>query len=338
VLSNALKDFVAGRFGEDAGTQILVSLLIPFLAYLLASAIGGSGVLGAVTAGIAMSYEERAGRAEGLTRLQRTAVWDLMRFAGNGAIFVLLGHQLPEIARGTMRATAQAGQSIASIVLYVAAIALLIWVLRFAWSLVSLRLVLPGALGGRGASRLRLAAIAALAGARGAISLSGIMTLPLLLPDGSDFPCRDLVILLAAGVIVVTLLAASLGIPPLLSGIEDAPGSRALRLEREARLAAAKAAIAEIEAAAGPGALAQDAHRAGLIDRYRQVLASVDEGPMAGQRRVWSADRESRLALAALRAERSELLRIAQHGELPDEIRVRLVREIDMLEAYLLLR
>jgi len=336
LVASAVKDFVSGRFGEEVGTQILVSLLIPFLAYLLATAIGGSGVLGAVSAGIAMSYEERAGRAEGLTRLQRTAVWDLVRFVGNGAIFVLLGHQLPEIALGTMRVASQAGQSALWILLCIAAVVLLIWTLRLAWSLVTLRLVLPATfLAERPGQRVRLAAIASLAGARGAISLSGIMTLPLLLPDGRDFPCRDLVIFLAAGVIVVTLLAASLGIPPLLGGVAEKPGSRSVRLERQARQAAANAAIAAIQTR---GCTAPEAHRAGLLERYRHILATIDEDLPDAQRRLWPADRGSGLALAALRAERSELLRIAQHGELPDDLRIRLVREIDLLEAYLLLR
>lgn len=336
---NALKDLVAKRFGEDIGNQILISLLIPFLAYLLASAVGASGVLGAVTAGIAMSYEERAGRAEGLTRLQRAVVWDLVRFVGNGAIFVLLGHQLPGIARGSMRATAQAGESAGWIALCVVAIVMVIWLLRFAWSLISLRLVMPAAAPGESrAGRLRLAAIASLAGARGAISLSAVMTLPLLLPDGSAFPCRDLVIFLAAGVIMVTLLAATAGIPPLLRGMREPSVSRAVELERHARLAAAQAAIAHIEAKTDIDAATLDAQRAGLVARYRRILEVGEEMPLDGHRRLWSAGREHELALSALRAERAELLRLAQHGDLPDEIRVRLVREIDVLEAYLLLR
>ena len=62
-----------------------------------------------------------------------------------------------------------------------------------------------------------------LAGVRGAITLAGILTLPLALDDGTPFPARDLAIFLAAGVIVVTLLAATFALPPILRGLELPP-------------------------------------------------------------------------------------------------------------------
>ncbi|WP_312691101.1 cation:proton antiporter, partial [Escherichia coli] len=54
----ALKGFVTRKFGEDSGSQVLVSLLIPFAAYELAEILGGSGILAAVAAGVTMSYAE----------------------------------------------------------------------------------------------------------------------------------------------------------------------------------------------------------------------------------------------------------------------------------------
>ncbi|WP_395665001.1 cation:proton antiporter [Methylocella sp.] len=62
-LANAAKDRIARRFGEETGTQILISLLIPFGAYLAAEHVQASGVLAAVCAGVAMGHEERTGRA-----------------------------------------------------------------------------------------------------------------------------------------------------------------------------------------------------------------------------------------------------------------------------------
>lgn len=66
-LVNQLKSRISKRFGEETGTQILVSLLIPFGAYLLAEHLGCSGILAAVAAGVTMSYAEFTGMAGGET-------------------------------------------------------------------------------------------------------------------------------------------------------------------------------------------------------------------------------------------------------------------------------
>ena len=87
-----------GRFGEEPGAALLVNLLIPFAAYLLAEEINASGILAAVAAGITMSYVELSGRTSGSMRVQRTAVWNTLQFSFNGFMFVLLGEQLPRIA------------------------------------------------------------------------------------------------------------------------------------------------------------------------------------------------------------------------------------------------
>src|SRR3712207_2606129 len=94
------KAWVATRFEENTGALILVSLLIPFGAYLVAEHLHCSGILAAVAAGITMSYAELWGYVRGETRMQRTAVWNTVQFAANGAVFVLLGEQMPRILSG----------------------------------------------------------------------------------------------------------------------------------------------------------------------------------------------------------------------------------------------
>ena len=75
------------RLGEESGSQILVSLLIPFASYLLAEQLGGSGILAAVAAGVTMSFVEASGGALAVTRIRRSTVWDMIQFAANGVIF-----------------------------------------------------------------------------------------------------------------------------------------------------------------------------------------------------------------------------------------------------------
>ncbi|RBJ83062.1 Na+/H+ antiporter, partial [Xanthomonas oryzae pv. oryzae] len=128
------------HFGEEPGSAILVNLLTPFAAYLLAEAFHASGILAAVAAGITMSYVEMAGNAPGNMRLQRSAVWDTVQFTFNGIIFVLLGEQLPGILDGAVRSVQEAGHlNPWWLAVYVATISASLMALRFVWVFLSLR-------------------------------------------------------------------------------------------------------------------------------------------------------------------------------------------------------
>ena len=67
-IASAAKNWVSRHFGEETGSQILISLLIPFGAYLLSEHLHCSGILAAVAAGITMSYVEQSGQALPITR------------------------------------------------------------------------------------------------------------------------------------------------------------------------------------------------------------------------------------------------------------------------------
>lgn len=343
LLANAAKDWAARMFGEETGTQILISLLLPFGSYVVADRIGASGILAAATSGIAMSYEELAGRALAGTRIRRAAVWDALQFAGNGVIFVLLGQQLTGVVDRAGQAIRQTGrQDEAWLFVYVAAISCALLIIRCLWTWAALRVILLRA-GRRGqtinASGWRLIAATSLAGVRGAVSLSGVMTLPLFLEDGSSFPARDLAILLAAGVIVVTLVAANVGLPYVLSGIRIPPGTPGQQQEDEARCAAARAAIVAVERALhDAGDATEDADlfsQAGarLIAHYHEQIELRRSNGADARRGLQIDEVERKLRLLALGAEREELYRIAQSGKLTDELVRDLVREVDLQES-----
>ena len=76
---------------------------------------------------------------------------------------------------------------------------------------------------------------AALAGIRGSVTLAGVLSVPLALPDGSPFPARDLLIFLASGVIVFSLFGGCFGLPIVLQGLLLPPGDLQEREGREAR-------------------------------------------------------------------------------------------------------
>src|SRR5690606_18654747 len=97
-------------------------------------------------------------------------------------------------------------------------------VLRFVWVWISLKVTVFRACR-RGEARampqMRILAITATAGVRGAITLAGILTLPLVMTDGTPFPARDVLIFLAMGVILLSLLFASIGLPLLTRGLNS---------------------------------------------------------------------------------------------------------------------
>ncbi len=332
------------RFGEESGTPILISLLLPFGAYLIAEHLQASGILAAVAAGVTMSYVELGGRTLATTRVQRTAVWDTIQFSLNGIMFVLLGEQLPGILDGAAATVRQSGHlHPAWLIVYALAINLGLALLRFFWVWTSVRLSLfrarwHGQQGVR-SPPWRVIAAMSLSGVRGAITLAGVLTLPLALHDGSAFPARDLAIFLATAVILVSLLVASIGLPRLLRGLElaEEPGHR--QEEDLARQEGAKAAIAAIEQA--QRGLSRDPADADLVtsaaDRVIALYARRLEPDSAGGidpaalRRADQAERT--LRLAALRAERDAVFALARHGRISDETSRLLVREIDLLEA-----
>jgi CPA1 family monovalent cation:H+ antiporter len=342
-IASVAKNWVSRHFGEETGSQILISLLMPFSAYLLAEHLHCSGILAAVAAGITMSYVEQGGQALPITRVRRSAVWDLVQFTASGIVFVLLGEQLPQLVAGAARAVREAGhhESIWLIV-YVAAISLTLAVLRLTWVWTSLRFTLfRAALGGRApyVPSWRLIAATSLAGVRGTITLAGVLTLPLTMNDGSAFPARDLAIILAAGVIIVSLVSASFGLPFLLRGLELPPETSQQEEEDRARIAAAEAAIQAIEQAQhhmGDGRSDADLHTdagAHIMSLYRQRIdgRSASDKDASLARKIDEIER--RLRLIGLRAERTEIYRIARARELSDETSRKLVRELDLLES-----
>jgi len=322
---------------------VLISVLIPFGAYLLAERLGCSGILAAVGAGITMSYAEQSGAALALTRVRRAAFWNTVQFAANGVIFVLLGEQLPTIVAGAEKVALETGhRDPIWLLIYVVAINAALAALRFVWVWVSLRFtLLTAARRGRPSPKpsFRLVAATSLAGVRGAVTLAGVLTLPLTLSDGSPFPARDLAILLAAGAIIVSLVAASVGLAPLLRGLELPPEPSHREEEDRARILAAEAAIKAIGRAQqdlaerrGDAELYADAG-ARVMQIYRQRIERESKtGDEAEKvRKIEGAERE--LRLAGIRAERDTLFQLARARKLPDVTARSLVRELDLLET-----
>ncbi len=330
--------------GVPAEAQVLVMILMPFVAYLAAEELGGSGILAAVTAGLCISLSGVFRHLNVSARMQTISFWTTLTFVFNGAIFVMLGLQLPDIIRAVPPELRGNYPVIQPILIVVALTACLIG-LRFIWIWASeIVTAIVARLKGRAAEtfgfRVRLAG--SVAGVRGAITLAGILSLPLAMRDGSPFPARDLVIFLAAGVIICSLLVATVALPRIARGLVE-PGEDAGALEeRRARVGAARAAIARLESMAGEvdagedeAAAARLAATENLIAGYRRRIAAADDANdlRAEAREAGRLEREMRLA--AIEAERLALRDMFRSGEINDHTLQALFSEITLSEALL---
>ncbi|OZI30540.1 Na+/H+ antiporter [Bordetella genomosp. 10] len=347
ILVTAAKNLFTRNFGEEPGSEILLSLIIPFGAYELAEHIGASGILAAVAAGVAMSYVELSGKAMAITRIQRNAVWNMLQFTLNGIMFVLLGEQLPAIFNGAVGVVRDTGHlNPWWLLAYALAINVALAALRFGWVWLSL------AIGRRIAARrgtlapqpsIRLMLAVSLAGVRGAITLAGVLTLPFVVDSGEPFPARDLAIFLAATVIIVSLLTASIGLPRLLRGLDVPEEGEHHRQEDLANAAAREAALKSIEATAheltiknpqtDPTIYTEVATR--LMNSIQQRATGGRDQEVEPEVIKLQQEIERQMRLAALAASRGELYRMARHGKLSDEMAREMVKGIDLQEARL---
>ncbi|WP_282263935.1 Na+/H+ antiporter [Stenotrophomonas sp. PS02301] len=308
------------RFGEEPGAALLVNLLIPFAAYLLAEEFNASGILSAVAAGITMSYVELSGRVSGSMRVQRAAVWNMLQFSFNGIMFVLLGEQLPGIVERAIKTVSESGHHSAWwLLVYVVVINLALVLLRLAWVWLSLRWSLLRARH-RGEARQgtswRIVVATSVAGVRGAITL-------------------------AAAVILISLVGASIALPRLLKGLELPADSGERKEEDLARKLAAKAALAGVERTRQQLVQNQTTENVQLyndaasrVSLLYQRNLEKDAGPDADPDKVKRMEQGYRqLRTAGLTAEREELFRLTRRGKISDEISRRLIRNLDLLET-----
>lgn len=343
-LVSLIKLWVVARLGEDTSTQIVISLLTPYGAYLLADMAGASPVLAAVAAGLVMSWVEVGGEALALTRIRRNAVWETLQFTLNGSIFLLLGEQLPDILSRVSAGAAESGRAdLAWLLVYMLVVTAVLAVLRFAWVWVSVVIWLhrhPDLANGQRLPNWRLVTVMSTAGVRGAITLAGALSLPLALPDGAPFPSRDLVILIAAGVILVSLIVANASLPGLLRTTKVPPEPHHDQQERMARIEAAKAAIAALAKAGQKGEGKQgDAKQgdhlaavAAVADYYQHRLSQLQPEPSmaTGEERLHD---EELLHVVALKAERAAIAHMARGHRISTDLAHKLLREVDLAEA-----
>ncbi len=319
-----------------------ISLATPFAAYLLGEEIHSSGVLAVVVAGLIVGHDTPR-YSSGASRLQTNAVWRLVDFLLEGFVFLFIGQQLPAVVRGL--GAYSTGTIVAAVGVTLAVVLLLRPIWLAATQLLPRRL--HTRLGGSGTAddgRLsgREVVILSWAGTRGVISLAAIFSLPLLIGDGSPFPDRDLLLLCAYVVVLVTLMGQGLTFATVVraTGVKaDAAGEA--RERNQVRMAATRAGLERLEQEMEHGEASEaatSAMRGNLehrLERYQHrmdLLESAEDGEIPVSP---SYEAALRLRRSVIDAQRDELMRWRDAGRLSDAGLRILERELDVEENTL---
>jgi CPA1 family monovalent cation:H+ antiporter len=342
-LVGRLRSWMIARGWDDPATHVVFMLLLPFAAYVLAERVGASGILSAVAAGMMQSWLDLLPRQTN-TRLLNRSVWSLLEFAFNGLIFLLLGLQLPDIIKAVVSHEPTLWPTLLYRCLDVVAIFLALVLLRFVWVQSIWRLsVLLRRLRGKGdltqVPTARSCWLLTVGGVRGAVTLAGVMSVPMLM-GADEFPERDLLIFIAAGVILLSLISACVALPLLLRGIEKSPDDKRRQEVRDAWRKTAEAAIHALETEevapqdAAQAALAAEL-KARIMSEYRHQLDVFNDSAEA-QALAFQMDLlERRLRLKALRAQRLELYSLSRHHQVGDDVLREVLADLDLSEAKL---
>ena len=317
---------------DDPPTEITISLLTGYFAYLPAEALGVSAVLAAVTAGIYLGWH-----APELTtvqqRLQGTAVWEIATFILNALLFTLIGLQLPTILDSLSNRSALGLTGDAALV------AAAVIAIRFVWIFPAT--YVPRALSARIRERdpappWQQPALLAWCGMRGAVSLAAALAVPLATSDGAPFPGRDLIVFLTFGVILATLVGQGLTLPAVIGLLglrDDGAGDRQ---EADARIHAAEAALARLaELRTEEWVREETASRLHGAYRFRvdRFQSRLDDGDSSAIEERSAAFQRLRREL--LEAERAAIIALRSAGHIDDDIMHRVERDLDLEDARL---
>jgi CPA1 family monovalent cation:H+ antiporter len=331
--------------GDDPATQTVLLLLLPFASYLIAEHLGVSGILAAVAAGMTITRSGIIRQAPLAMRLRANSVWQMLEFVFNGMVFLMLGLQLPDILQTSVD-QAQADPNVELWMLFadIGLVYAALMIVRFGWLWImqrfSKRLLKKKPLEFSNYS-LRELLIASFAGVRGAITLAGVLSIPLFLTNGEPFPARYELVFIATGVILFSLLVGVVILPILLRGIDTIDKGAHRRELQNARAVMAGAAIEslhkmeerlenESEENIDPELLKEVSLR--VIGNLRRRA----EGKNDLEHALFAENLERRFRLTGLRAERAEVYHLRATQQISNETMQKLLHDLDLLEALLI--
>ncbi|MGH2978966.1 MAG: Na+/H+ antiporter [Solirubrobacterales bacterium] len=317
---------------DDPPTEIAVSLMTAYLAYLPAVALDVSGVVAAVTVGIYMGWHTPE-LVTPTVRLQGFAVWEVLVFVLNALVFTLLGLQFESVIDGIE------GESAATLLAYGLLTSVSVVVIRLLW--VFPLTYLPRRLLGKvrrqdPGSPWHEPLLVGWSGMRGAVSLAAALAIPLETDAGAPFPDRDLIIFLTFCVILFTLVLQGLSLPPLIRRLPIPDDPEPDHEENHARLRAAQAALARLDELASEDWARDDTvERLRTTHRYRKRrFAERHHGEGDGEIEERSRNYQ-RIQRELLEAQRAAVIELRRQGVISDQVMRRIERDLDLEDSRL---
>lgn len=310
----------------ESFTEIAVTLLAPYVAWVTGESLHASAVLSCVAGGLYLRQHFSSVVAP-TTRIQGRAVWDLVVFLLNGVIFILIGLQL-----GALQA-AIPPDHVGSLLVGGVLISVTAILVRLGWvpmAAVISRCFSPALRARDPRPSWRHLFLVGWTGMRGIVTLAGAMALPVATHAGHPFPFREEIILLSFAVICATLVLQGLTLAPLIQILGVRGGSEGEREEMQAREHAARAALnrlGELRAEAWPKLDHVEQLHTHYDRRRRRFASDTDVDPDCKQE---TGEALLRLREETLAAERSALIRLRDDGTISDEVLHRLEHELDV--------
>ena len=323
------------RWVRDPRVEITLSILTPYLAYWPPEYLGGSGVLATVTAGLYISWNGLR-LISAATRLQGIFFWDLLIYLTEGMVFLITGLQIRTLISGIT------GYSLHDLVVSALVVCSVVIAARFIWMYPATylpRWLVPAIARRDPSPPWQFPFALAFTGVRGIVSLAAALAIPLMTEDGRLFPDRDLILFLTFSVILVTLVGQGLLLPTVIRalGLENA-GVREHRADRieefAARRRAVEAAIARLEALGAERQFSKEVLEP-LRARHRERLRHVAHRSDGDEKHQKLTETHDEIEFALIEAERREINELYRQGQLKDEARRRIERELDLREAHL---
>jgi len=318
------------RWASNPRIEMVFALLTPFAAFWVPESLGGSGVLATVICGLYVSWNGPRFISPA-TRLQGFFVWDLVVYLVESLVFLLTGLQARVVAD-----TLDLSQWM-TLALACAAVCAVLIMVRFMWVFVATyapRLVFPTLARRDPAPSWQSTFIIAFTGIRGVVSLAAALSIPLM-ADGTAFPDRGLLLLITFSVILATLVGQGLTLPWVIGKLGIAEyGQREAdedkKREISARLASIDAALGRLDSLEGAVASPEtvNALRRRSEDR-RAYFVSACQDLSHGE----LSNANASLQLQFVDAERASIADLYCRGDISDEARRRIERELDLEDA-----
>lgn len=325
---------------NDPAIQIVLLFLLPFAAYIIAEECHCSGILAAVSAGMTVNHSGMMRNAPLTTRLQSDSTWSMLTFVFNGFVFILLGIQLPSILDNTfIENQNDSSIEVWQLCLIVVFVFIVLMGTRFAW-LWAMKHMPTMPFGTKRPLAFRSYTtrdlwISTFAGVRGAITLAGVLSIPLTIGG------RYQLVFIAAGIILISLITAVIVLPILLRGSVILDNS-----EQDNEILTVKGQMAEeaiVSLEKMQNNLLQETSDAGLDQEIIQEVGSRVIGSLRRrtglkdleQKALEAENLERRMRLVAIGAERTALLQMKVRNEVSEETFEHLNTDLDIYEKMI---